>query len=136
METKICIEQCTTYRNHSIVALALGSSTTIATLIIPVPMIPTPRKSLLCVLLVLGTFALVFGVLARYQALTSPTSSVYLNWLVAETALLILFANLPFLIPLITLTTSVRVSQSSSTLSLDGHARTKIRPRFMANVGA
>jgi hypothetical protein len=117
-EAYICIGQCTTYHSHSIVTLVLGALTTTTTLIVPIPMIPTPRKFLLAVMLFLGTFVLVSGILARFHAMSSPTSSKYLSWLVAETALTILFANLPFLIPLVTMTAPARVSQLSSTLSL------------------
>jgi len=110
--------QCTTYRNHTITTLALSTATTLATLIIPVPMIPTPRKFLLALLLLVGTLALVSGILARYLVLISSTSFRSLHWLVAESVLMILFANLPFLSSLYTSTTPSRIRKLSSTLSL------------------
>ncbi|KAF2678496.1 hypothetical protein K458DRAFT_348156 [Lentithecium fluviatile CBS 122367] len=110
--------QCTSYHNHSILALTLSALMTVATLIVPVPLIPTPRKLLLAALLLLGAFVLVAGILARYCIMTSPTSSVYLYWLMAETTLTILFANLPFLSSLITSTTPSRARQMGGNLSL------------------
>jgi hypothetical protein len=81
-------------------------------------MIPTPRKFLLAILLLIGVLALVSGIMARYFVVASPTSSVSMHWLLAESVLMILFANLPFLSPLYTSTTSSRIRKLSNTLSL------------------
>lgn len=98
--------------------LVLSGTTTIVTLILPVPFIPTPRRFLLVSLFLLGIFTLIAGILARTYTLNSPTSSLFLSWSVAETTLLIIFANLPFLSSLITHTAPPRIRQMSSHLSL------------------
>ncbi|CAI6341208.1 unnamed protein product [Periconia digitata] len=89
--------QCATYRNHSITTLALGTFTTLALLLLPVPHIPTPRTFLLFTLLFLGTIGCITGVLGRYYVIKNHSSSKYLLWYVAETTTLIAYANMPFL---------------------------------------
>ena len=94
-------------------------------MIIPVPMIPTPRKVLLAILLLVGALALVSGILSRYYVLTSPSSPSSLHWLVAELAVMILFANLPILSALYTSTTSSRIRKLSSNLSIPQWPRSR-----------
>lgn len=118
MHADLPTAKCTSYRDHSILTLTLSIATTLSILVLPLPSIPTPRRFLLGVLLLLGLFVLVSGILARYYVLARPASSVYLIWYVAESTLTILFANLPFLSSLVSSTTPNRVRHFSSGLSL------------------
>ncbi|KAF2112979.1 hypothetical protein BDV96DRAFT_648600 [Lophiotrema nucula] len=111
-------EQCATYRSHLITTLALDLTTTLAVLIFPIPFIPTPRKLLIILLFVLGVFVLILGVLGRYYLLDQSTSTTYLLLYCAEAAAAIYFANLPFLSSLVTSTSTARLRQVSSRLSL------------------
>ncbi|KAF2796742.1 hypothetical protein K505DRAFT_372961 [Melanomma pulvis-pyrius CBS 109.77] len=110
--------QCSTYHNHSIATLSFNLTTTLAVLVLPIPFIPTPRKFLLAILFVLGVVVLVAGILGRYYVIVHPTSSTYLAWYTAEAAVILLFANLPFLSSLVTSTTTSRLRHLSSNLSL------------------
>ncbi|KAF2703508.1 hypothetical protein K504DRAFT_392309 [Pleomassaria siparia CBS 279.74] len=110
--------QCSTYRNHSIATLALDLTATLAVLLVPVPFIPTPRKFLLAFLLFFGFVTLVIGVLGRYYVISQPASLTYLNWYTAQTAVIILFANLPFLSSLVTKTSASRHRCMSNNLAL------------------
>ncbi|ORY15233.1 hypothetical protein BCR34DRAFT_558914 [Clohesyomyces aquaticus] len=107
--------QCTTY---PIVALVFDTTSLVA-LLLPIPLIPSPRKMLLSILIVFGIFALIAGVLGRYYLTVPHSDSVYLSWYVAETAGCICFANLPFLNSLVTTTASSdRMRRFSSSIAL------------------
>jgi hypothetical protein len=77
-------------------ALSLGALTTLLVLIVPVPFIPTPRRYLLGILILIGLLALSSGVVARIAHYTRY-SSRYLFLYTTESSLIIIFANLPFL---------------------------------------
>jgi hypothetical protein len=98
--------------------LSCNLTTTLAVLIIPVPFIPTPRRFLLAILLILGSLTMVTGILGRFYIIAHPNSKIYLFLYTAETALLLLFANLPFLSSLVTSITQSRIRHISNSLSL------------------
>jgi hypothetical protein len=81
--------------------LAIDTTNTLPVMILAVPFIPTPRRLLLALLLILGTFVLITGTIARTSVLVHPTHSTYLSLYTAESTLSILFANLPFLTSLV-----------------------------------
>ncbi|KAF2259273.1 hypothetical protein CC78DRAFT_525075 [Lojkania enalia] len=110
--------QCSNYHSHSIVVLALSFIATLVVLIIPVPFIPTPRKLLLVLLIALGIFVIVSGILGRYYLLLQPSHPGYIPWYVAEAASTIFFANLPFLSSLVTSSSSSRFRHVRSRLAL------------------
>ncbi|KAH7113853.1 hypothetical protein B0J11DRAFT_141582 [Dendryphion nanum] len=118
--------KCATYAPHAITTLTTSLTTTLAILIFPIPFIPTPRKLLLALLLLLGTLVLITSILSRTTLLTSPTKSTYLYWHTAEAALTIYFANLPFLSSLLTSTTAPRIRHLNSTLSLSPWPRSRL----------
>jgi hypothetical protein len=69
-------------------------------------------------LFLVGISILSSGILARSFALSSPTSSTYLHWLIAESFLTILFANLPFLSSICTSTNARSIRKMSGNISL------------------
>jgi hypothetical protein len=82
-------------------------------MLLAVPFIPTPRRILLAVLLLLGILVLISGVLSRTSILTHSTSASYLHWTTAESSLSIIFANLPFLTSLVVTAAPARIRQMS-----------------------
>jgi hypothetical protein len=86
---------------YSAIMLAIDTANTLPIMILAVPFIPTPRHLLLAILLILGTFVLITGVVARASILLHPTHSSYLNLYTTESTLSIIFANLPFLTSLV-----------------------------------
>jgi hypothetical protein len=82
-------------------------------MLLAVPFIPTPRRILLAVLLLLGTLVLISGVLSRSSILHRPNSSTHLHWTTAESNLSIIFANLPFLTSLVVTAAPARIRQMS-----------------------
>lgn len=109
--------QCQTYHNHSIISLTFSALTTVLVLILPTPSIPTPRRLLLGILIILAIMALVAGILARYFILTLPNSPSYLFYYTSESTLLIVFANLPFLTSLVVSTAPARIREFGRNLS-------------------
>jgi hypothetical protein len=92
----ISTESHITRRVYCGAALSLGALTTLLVLIVPVPFIPTPRRYLLGILILIGLLALSSGVVARIAHYTRY-SSRYLFLYTTESSLIIIFANLPFL---------------------------------------
>jgi hypothetical protein len=82
-------------------------------MLLAVPFIPTPRRTLLAALLLLGTLVLTTGILSRASILTHPTPATYLHWTTAEASLSIIFANLPFLTSLVVTAAPARIRQMS-----------------------
>ncbi|KAF1970644.1 hypothetical protein BU23DRAFT_205880 [Bimuria novae-zelandiae CBS 107.79] len=109
--------QCQTYRYHTILALALDTTTITTTLLLPIAFIPTPRKFLQAALLALGASVLASAILSRYYLLVRPAASParYIHWYLAQLVLMLLFANLPFLTSLFTSTP--RASRRSISLA-------------------
>jgi hypothetical protein len=121
--------------NHTVIMLAMDTVTTLPIMILAVPFIPTPRRLLLAILLVLGTFVLITGAVARTSVLVHRTHSTYLSLYTAESTLSIIFANLPFLTSLV-VTAAPRLSphlslsqwpRSRRTSLLDTEANAPIR---------
>jgi hypothetical protein len=102
--------------------MAFSISTTLLTLILPVPFIPTPRRMLLAILLLLSTLVLITGIVGRVSILVNPMARTYLYYYTTESSLGIFFANLPFLMSLVT---PARIRHLSSQLSLSQWPRSR-----------
>ncbi|KAK3213844.1 hypothetical protein GRF29_28g1261632 [Pseudopithomyces chartarum] len=124
--------QCSTYHNHSILVLILDATTITGTFILPVAFIPTPRKLLQITLIVLGTLILICGILARSFVITSPNAPTYLHWYTIQIVLMILFANLPFLISLFT--SGTRTPRASMSLTSWPRSRTGSAGTIESNI--
>jgi hypothetical protein len=85
-------------------------------MILPVAFIPTPRRLLLAILLILSTLVLITGIVARASILLHPNRTTYLAWYTTESTLSIVFANLPFLTSLVVTATPARLRHFSSQL--------------------
>jgi hypothetical protein len=70
-------------------------------MILPIAFIPTPRRILLFILLLLSTLVLASSAISRISILRHPNQQAYLPWYTAESTLSIVFANLPFLTSLV-----------------------------------
>lgn len=110
--------QCQTYHNYTIISLVSSTLTTFMVLILPTPFIPTPRRFLLAILMITGILTFIFGILARQTILTAPDSEAYLFYYTAESTLLFVFANLPFLASLVVSTAPARLREFGRNLSL------------------
>ncbi|KAF2736020.1 hypothetical protein EJ04DRAFT_176544 [Polyplosphaeria fusca] len=110
--------ECATYHTQLIITLAFSLSTALAVFILPIPFIPTPRKLLLGLMVLLGIIILASGVLGRYHRLEDPSSTRYLVWYCAEAASSVYFANLPFLNSLFTSNSPACLRHMNSRLSL------------------
>jgi hypothetical protein len=110
-------QQCMTYQSHTIVSLIFDILTTVLVLILPTPFIPTPRRLLLTILMIVGIMTLVFGILARYYILKKSTSQTHVFYYIYEATLLVVFANLPFLTSLVVSTTPARIREFSRNIS-------------------
>lgn len=109
--------QCLTYQSHTIVSLTTDTLTTVLVLILPTPFIPTPRRLLLTILMIIGVMALIFGTLARYYILTASAPQTHVLYYIYETTILIVFANLPFLTSLVVSTTPARIREFGRNIS-------------------
>ncbi|KAF2825581.1 hypothetical protein CC86DRAFT_259350, partial [Ophiobolus disseminans] len=95
--------QCTSYHAHTALTLAFDIPNTLLIMILPVPFIPTPRRPLLAILLLLSTLVLTTNIISHTTILTATsTPPSYLNYTTATSSLSILFANLPFLTSVVT----------------------------------
>ncbi|KAF3053824.1 hypothetical protein E8E11_010173 [Didymella keratinophila] len=110
-------QQCVTYPSHTIVSLTFNVLTTVLVLILPTPFIPTPRRLLLTILMIVGIMTLIFGILARVYILKTPTSRTPVFYYIYEATLLVVFANLPFLTSLVVSTTPARIREFSHNIS-------------------
>ncbi|KAF1943818.1 hypothetical protein EJ02DRAFT_484486 [Clathrospora elynae] len=104
--------QCITYHGHTAITLAINILNTILIMMVPVPFIPTPRRLLLTILLIIGTLVLFTGTIGRSLVLTNPLAPAYLHWYTTEPSLSIIFANLPFLTFLVFATAPARLRLS------------------------
>lgn len=82
-------------------------------MLLPVPFIPTPRRLLLAILLLLGTLVLIASIVSRTLVLTNRVTSAYLSWYTTESTLSIIFANLPFLTSLVVTAAPARIRHFS-----------------------
>jgi hypothetical protein len=110
-------QQCVAYQSHTIVSLTFNILTTVFVLILPTPFIPTPRRLLLTILMIVGIMTLIFGILARYHILKTPESKTHVFYYIYEATLLVVFANLPFLTSLVVPTTPARIREFSRNIS-------------------
>ncbi|KAF1847206.1 uncharacterized protein K460DRAFT_55127 [Cucurbitaria berberidis CBS 394.84] len=117
--------QCTTYLSHTAITLAFNIPNTILIMMLPVPFIPTPRRLLLAILLILGMLVLTAGILSRSSILkaSNPSSSnpVFLRWYICESTLSLIFANIPFLTSLVVATAPARIRYISQHLRTSSH---------------
>ncbi|KAF1355874.1 hypothetical protein EJ07DRAFT_131174 [Lizonia empirigonia] len=109
--------QCQTYHNYTIISLTFSTLTTFLVLILPTPLIPTPRCFLIAILMITGILTLVLSVLSRYSILAHPESKTYLFYYTTESTLLIVFANLPFLTSLVVSTAPARIREFGRNIS-------------------
>ena len=125
--------QCTTYHTQTAVTLAFNTPDIIFIMMLPVPFIPTPRRLLLAVLLLLGTLVLISGIISRASILAAPhpasSMQTYLQWSTAESTLSIIFANLPFLTSLVVATAPARIKNLSHNLRASSHLALSQWPR-------
>ncbi|KAH7083582.1 hypothetical protein FB567DRAFT_87807 [Paraphoma chrysanthemicola] len=117
--------QCTTFHAHTALTLSFDVPNTIFIMILPVPFIPTPRRLLLTILLILSTLVLIAGILSRTSVLINPQQPSYLNWYISESTLGIIFANLPFLTSLVVTAAPARIRHFSSHLNLSQWPRSR-----------
>lgn len=87
---------------------------------LPVAFIPTPRRLLLAILLILSILVFFAGVRSRALVLLHPASPNYLHWYTSETSLSMIFANLPFLTSLVVATAPSRMRYFSHNLRHSG----------------
>lgn len=110
-------QQRVPYQNYAIVSLTFDILTTLFVVILPTPFIPTPRRLLLALLMIVGIMTLIFGILARSYILRAPTSQTHALYYIYEATLLVIFANLPFLASLVVSTTPARIREFSRNIS-------------------
>ncbi|KAH8725874.1 hypothetical protein GQ44DRAFT_771823 [Phaeosphaeriaceae sp. PMI808] len=125
--------QCFSYHNHSALTLAFNIPDTIFIMLMPIPFIPTTRRPLLAILLLIGTFVLITDIVSRSLVIVSHISSAggtpslpkYLPWYTSESTLGIIFANLPFLTSLVVTAAPARIRHFSDQLSLSQWPRSR-----------
>lgn len=118
--------QCTSYHSHTALTLSFSIPTTLLTMLLPVPFIPTPRRLLLNLLLLLGILVLISSIVSRAFILTTASSpATYLSWYTTESTFSIIFANLPFLTSLVVTAAPARMRHFSSTLALSQWPRSR-----------
>lgn len=117
--------ECTSYHAHTALELAFNVPNTILVMLIPVAFIPTPRRVLLAILLLVGLIILVAGIVSRALILTTPSSLSYLYWTTTESSLSICFANLPFLTSFVTTAAPKRLRHISSHLAMSQWPRSR-----------
>lgn len=98
-------------------------------MMLPVPFIPTPRRFLLAILLILGTLVFTAGIISRVSILQTPTAPAYLPWYTAESCFSLIFANLPFLTSLVVATAPARIRDFSHNLRTSSHLALSQWPR-------
>ncbi|KAF2851315.1 hypothetical protein T440DRAFT_394598 [Plenodomus tracheiphilus IPT5] len=114
--------QCASYHGHTITTLILTVLNTTSVMLLPVPFIPTPRRLLLAILLLLGILVLAAGIISRVLLLSKSASLAYLNWYTTECSLSIILANLPFLTPLFVSTAPTHLRKISRSFRKSSHA--------------
>jgi hypothetical protein len=109
--------QCTSYHKHTAVVLSFDVPNTLLIMILPIPFIPTPRRLLLAILLILSTLILITSIISRVSILLHPGRPTYLAWYTTESTLSIIFANLPFLTSLVVTAAPARIRHFSNQLA-------------------
>lgn len=117
--------QCTTYHTHTALSLAFNIPNTILIMLLPVPFIPTPRRTLLAILFLIGTLVLVCDIASAATILSNPASPTYLHWMTSESSLSIIFANLPFLTSFVVTAAPARLRTLSTHFALNQWPRSR-----------
>ncbi|KAE8352280.1 UbiD family decarboxylase [Aspergillus coremiiformis] len=92
--------QCSVYRNHLILALALNVTTDLMIMCIPLPLLikaklSIPKKLTLCAVFSLGIFVILCSILSKFYSIGTPYGDRWVDWYVREAATAILVANIP-----------------------------------------
>ncbi|OGM49915.1 ubiD family decarboxylase [Aspergillus bombycis] len=92
--------QCSVYRNHLILVLALNVATDLMIMCIPLPLLIKAKLSLskkltLCAVFSLGIFVILCSVLSKYYSIWNPYGDRWVDWYVREAATAIVVANIP-----------------------------------------
>ncbi|BDD56204.1 hypothetical protein MAP00_001679 [Monascus purpureus] len=98
--------QCSVYRNHLILVLALNVSSDFLMLFIPLPILIRARLTLikkltLCALFSLGAFVIICCILSKYYSLSQPYGQEWVDWYVREAGTAVIVANIPHIWPLV-----------------------------------
>ncbi|KAE8141305.1 UbiD family decarboxylase [Aspergillus pseudotamarii] len=92
--------QCSVYRNHLILVLALNVATDLMIMCIPLPLLIKAKLSLskkltLCAVFSLGIFVILCSILSKYYSISNPYGDRWVDWYVREAATAIVVANIP-----------------------------------------
>ncbi|RAQ54542.1 ubiD family decarboxylase [Aspergillus flavus] len=92
--------QCSVYRNHLILVLALNIATDLMIMCIPLPLLIKAKLSLtkkitLCAVFSLGIFVILCSILSKYYSISNPYGDRWVDWYVREAATAIVVANIP-----------------------------------------
>lgn len=117
--------QCRTYHSQTAVSLAFSIPNTILIMLLPVPFIPTPRRTLLAILFLIGTLVLASSIASAATILSNPSSPMYLHWTTSESSLSIIFANLPFLTSFVVTAAPARLRTLSTHFALNQWPRSR-----------
>ncbi|OXV07687.1 hypothetical protein Egran_04547 [Elaphomyces granulatus] len=144
--------QCSVYRNHLILVLALNVSSDIMMMGILLPLLIRARLSLvkklsLCALFSLGIFVVICSILSKVYSIYTPYGSEWVVWYVREAGTAVVVANIPQTWSLMRRVFNLRsflsngtsnISQTApyrkgSVLRLSHMGTDKLRPRSRAN---
>ncbi|KAE8383970.1 hypothetical protein BDV23DRAFT_192445 [Aspergillus alliaceus] len=92
--------QCSVYRNHLILTLAINVATDLMIMCIPLPLLIKAKLSLskkltLCAVFSLGVFVILCSILSKYYSISNPYGDRWVDWYVREAATAIVVANIP-----------------------------------------
>ncbi|RAH69217.1 uncharacterized protein BO66DRAFT_429332 [Aspergillus aculeatinus CBS 121060] len=92
--------QCSVYRNHLILSLALNVATDLMIMAIPLPLLVKAKLNLTKKLTLLGVFSLgafviLCSILSKYYSISQPYGDEWVDWYVREAATAVIVANLP-----------------------------------------
>ncbi|PYH41081.1 uncharacterized protein BP01DRAFT_408423 [Aspergillus saccharolyticus JOP 1030-1] len=92
--------QCSVYRNHLILSLALNVTTDLMIMAIPLPLLIKAKLTLTKKLTLLGVFSLgafviLCSILSKYYSISNPYGDEWVDWYVREAATAVIVANLP-----------------------------------------
>ncbi|RAL14367.1 uncharacterized protein BO97DRAFT_284037 [Aspergillus homomorphus CBS 101889] len=92
--------QCSVYRNHLTLTLALNIATDLMIMAIPLPLLIKAKLNLTKKLTLLGVFSLgafviLCSILSKYYSLSQPYGDEWVDWYVREAATAVIVANLP-----------------------------------------
>jgi hypothetical protein len=92
--------QCSVYRSHLILSLALNVATDLMIMCIPLPLLIKAKLSLskkitLCAVFSLGVFVILCSILSKYYSISQPYGDEWVDWYVREAATAVVVANIP-----------------------------------------